>query len=101
MKLNDLIDLQELDEGTKRQMKRVGGKIKPRFRCSTGRKKGKLVKSPSDCAKRRDPKKVRRGRKVMRSKKGIISRKAQISKRRGISKLIARMNARLAGKKSK
>ena len=101
MKLNDLIEIQELDEGAKRQMKRVGARLKKLYRCPSGKKKGRLVKSPADCAKRKDPKKVRRGKKVMRSKKGIIARKSQISKRKAISKLIKRMNTRLAGKKTK
>ena len=101
MKLNEFIEVQELDEGAKRQMKRVGNNIKKRYRCPSGKKKGKLVKSPADCAKRKDPKKVRRGKKVMRSKKGIIARKSQITKRKAISKLIQRMNNRLAGKKNR
>lgn len=89
---------QILDEGAIRQWKRVNNKLIRKYRCMAGKKKGKLVKDPSGCGQRKDPKKVRTGRKVMRSKKGIIGRKAKISKRQTISKRLAKMNARLMGK---
>ena len=97
MRLIDILG-DELEEGVKRQYKKVGGKIEKRFRCTGGKKKGKFVANASVCFKRKDPKKVRRGRKVMRTKKKLIMRKSQISKRRSISKLIARMNKRLSGR---
>jgi hypothetical protein len=87
-----------VEEGFKRQVRKVGDQLKKRFRCSAGPKAGKLVTSPADCGKRKDPKKVRQGRKVMRGKKGTIKRKTKLSKRKQISKIVTRMNKRLAGK---
>ena len=99
MKVIDILGEEEVTEAASRQYKKVGGKAKKKFRCGSGRKKGKIVSKPSDCFKRKDPKKVRRGKKIMRIKKRIIARKSRISKRKSISKLISRMNKRLAGKK--
>lgn len=88
-----------LDEGAKRQYKKVNGKIEKRFRCSSGVRKGRMVASAAQCYKRKDRVKARRMKKTMRSKKKLISRKSRIAKRRSISKIISRMNARLAGKR--
>lgn len=87
-----------LSEAAIRQFKRVGQEIRKRYRCVGGPKDGKLVATPSACAQRKEPKKVRQGRKVMRSKKGVIKRKSAISKRKQISRLVSKMNKRLAGK---
>lgn len=88
----------ELTEGATRQWKRIGKKLVRKYRCTSGKKKGKLVKGPGECGKRKEPKKVRTGRKVMRSKKGIIQRKSKIAKRQSISRLVTKLNARLMGK---
>lgn len=87
-----------LTEGGLRQWKRIGKKLVRKYRCTSGKKKGKLVASPGKCGERKDPRKVRTGRKVMRSKKGIIQRKGKIAKRQQISKMVTRLNARLMGK---
>ena len=87
-----------LSEGGIRQWKREGKKLVRKYRCSSGKKKGKLVSSPGKCGERKDPVKVRTGRKVMRSKKGIIQRKSKIAKRQQISQMVTRLNARLMGK---
>ena len=91
-------DDQILDEAAVRQWRRMGKKLVRKYRCMSGKRKGKLVKGPGDCGKRKDPVKVRTGRKVMRSKKGIIQRKSKIAKRQQISKMVTRLNARLMGK---
>jgi len=98
MKLDEILDVVDLEEGAKIRFKRVGNEIRRKYRCTSGRKKGKIVASPQSCAQRKDPARIRRGRKVMRSKKGIIQRKSSLTKRKSISKLIARMNKRLSGK---
>lgn len=87
-----------LDEGFIRQMKKVGGKIKKQYRCTTGQKKGKIVADPKACAKRKDPKKRRHGKKVARTKKGVRAMKSKIAKKKSISKMITRINKRLSGK---
>lgn len=92
------IDDNILSEAAIRQFKRSGKKIVRKYRCTTGAKKGRMASSPSDCTKRKDPKKVRQGRKTMRAKKGTIKRKSMITKRTSISKIVTRMNARLMGK---
>lgn len=94
---NETGELEQINESIM-QYKRVGDRVKKRYRCAAGPKQGKLVVTPGDCAFRKDPKKVRQGRKIMRAKKKLIQRKSQITKRRQISKLIAKMNKRLSGK---
>lgn len=87
-----------LDEGAKRQYKKVNGTIQKRFRCTSGQRKGRMVAKAAQCYKRKDRVKARRMKKMMRSKKRVISRKSRIAKRRSISKIITRMNQRLSGK---
>ena len=87
-----------LSEGAVRQFKKVGNTLKQKYRCLSGKKKGKLVSHPGDCGTRKDPKKIRQGRKVMRSKKGVINRKGKVSKRKAMSRLVTRINKRLSGK---
>lgn len=86
-----------LSEGAVRQYKLINKKVTRKYRCMAGPKKGRLVATPSSCATRRDPAKVRHGRKVMRSKKGIIQRKSRISKNKAMNKVVAKMNKRLMG----
>ena len=86
-----------LSEAAIRQFKLTNKKVTRKFRCTAGPKAGKLVSTPSACATRKDPKKVRHGRKVMRSKKGVIKRKARISKNKAMNKVVAKMNKRLMG----
>lgn len=90
-----------LTEAAVRQWKKKGNSMTKKYRCVTGPKANRLVASPGDCAKRKDPKKVRQGRKTMRAKKGIISRKSKISKKKSISKMLTKLNARLMGKTAK
>ena len=85
-------------EAARRAFRRFGQVIKKQYRCTSGRKKGKLVSNPMLCAQRKDPKKVRHGRKVARMKKGIRIRKTAISKKKAISKMVVRMNKRISGK---
>lgn len=86
-----------LDEGARRAYKRIGSQIKRVFRCTSGRKKGKLVSDPSICGKRKDPRKVRVGKRVARTKKGIRIRKSGITRKTAKSKVLRKMNARLSG----
>ena len=88
-----------IEEGAIQQYKRVGQKLVKKYRCLSGKKKGKLVSHPSKCAQRKEPRRVRIGRRVMRTKKGVILRKSLISKRKTLSKLVKRLNKRLRGSK--
>lgn len=87
-----------LSEAAIRQFKRNNKQMTKKFRCTAGPKSGRLVSDPSDCTKRKDPKKVRQGKKTMRAKKGTIKRKSLITKKTSISKLVTKLNARLMGK---
>lgn len=80
------------------QYKRVGMKLKRQFRCTSGPKAGKIVSSPTECSKRKNPKKIRAGKRTARIKKGVRAMKTKISKRKYVSKLVTKMNRRLSGK---
>jgi hypothetical protein len=81
----------------KQQWKRFGMKLKRQFRCTSGRKKGKIVSDASKCSVRPDPKKIRQGRRTMRMKKNTIKRKTAITKKKAISKLVTKLNKGLMG----
>ena len=87
-----------LDEAAVRQYKKIGQNIVKKFRCLSGPKKGKLVSSPTGCATRKDPKKVRRGRIVMRQKGATIRRKGKIAKKKASAQQVIKINKRLSGK---
>lgn len=92
-------DGEVLQEAAKRAVKRVGGKIKKMYRCTTGIKKGKIVSDPKICVQRKDPKKKRLGKKIAREKKGIRIRKTRMAKRQALSRLVTNINRRLSGKR--
>lgn len=101
MKLNNIIETEELDElleAVKRQFKRYGTEFKQQYRCMSGPKKGRLVTSPEKCGFRKDPKKVRQGKRASRMKKGTRIRKTQMAKKRAPSKRLVNLNRRLSGK---
>jgi len=86
-----------INEGAMRAVKRQGGKIVKKYRCTSGPKQGMIVSDPKTCMQRKDPKRKRIGKKVMREKGGVIRRKTSITKRSATSKMIQRTNARLSG----
>jgi len=90
---------EDLFEAAQRAFKRLGQSIKRYYRCKGGPKDGKMVSDPKSCAQRKDPKKVRHGRKIARTKKGVRIRKTAIKKKQAVSRMVARMNARLTGRK--
>jgi len=85
-------------EAAVRAYKRTGTKIKRYFRCTSGRKQGKLVSKPQICALRKDPRKVRVGKRVARTKKGIRIRKSKVARRTAASKLTISMNQRISNR---
>lgn len=114
MKVSDILELWEvvyvdeneniLDEAAVKQFKRVKGSnssIEKRWRCTSGQKKGRLVRNANDCGKRADPKKRRHGKKVMRQKGQTINRKSKITKRSQISQRLTALNASLMSKNVK
>lgn len=97
MKVNEIFpDEDETLEEARRAWKRVGKTLKRWYRCTTGRKKGRMVSDPRICAQRKDPKKVRHGRKVARKKKGIRIRKSKIAARSATHRMVVKMNKRLS-----
>jgi len=91
--------LKEILEST-RQLKKLPGKneVVTRYRCSSGKRKGKLVIKPGNCGVRIDPKRKRIGKKSMRLKKGVRIMKTKIAKRKSVSQMVSRINKRLMGK---
>jgi len=86
----------ELDEGAKRAFRRVGTTITQYYRCTSGKKKGKLSASPQSCGQRADPAKVRHGRVVARTKGAIRVRKTGVKKKTQISKRVTKLNTNLS-----
>lgn len=82
-----------------RQFKRYGNKYERQYRCMSGPRKGRLVKDPQMCGKRKDPKQVRAGKKGSRVRKGQRIRKTKLAKRRPPSQTVQRWNKRLRGQR--
>jgi hypothetical protein len=84
-------------ESVDRQFRRYGDNFLRQYRCTSGPKKGRLVASPDQCGKRKDPRRVRIGKKAARVKKGIRIRKSKFTKRKTQSKRLSRLNKVLRG----
>lgn len=99
MKLTDINnnDAVQLDEITM-AYKRSGGKIVKAFRCTSGRRKGKLVSNITDCFKRKNIKLSRKAKISARKTKAIRTRKSKITKKKAASKAVQRLNKRLKRK---
>ncbi len=93
--MNDLIFEIEID-GILTEAKRIfakkGGKIVRAFRCTSGRKAGRMVQKPSDCFKKKNIKRVKAARRVSKKLKFIRSRKAVRTKRKALSKRLLKLN---------
>jgi len=76
---------------------RSGNKLVKKWRCTSGKRKGKVVSEPSGCFKPIDMKKRAKMRQVRRSKGNQMNRKAQIAKRTNpISKQVSKLNKMLS-----
>lgn len=85
-----------LSESAIKAFKRYSNVIKKQYRCTSGRKIGKIVANPNDCNKRKEPKRIKAGRIASKKSKGIRVTKTRTSKNTAISKLVTRMNKRLS-----
>lgn len=75
---------------------RQGDKLVKKWRCTKGKRKGRLVSTPQGCFAPIDLKKKARMRALQRQKGSMISRRAQITKRtNSISKQVSRLNKML------
>lgn len=86
-----------LTESAIQAFKRTGNVIKRQYRCTSGRKTGKVVANPNDCNKRKNPKAVKAGRKAAKKNKAIRISKTKISKNKSISKMVTNLNKKLKG----
>ena len=94
MLLVELFENEEpLVEGAKIAWARVGNKVVKKYRCTDGKRQGRIVSSPTHCVKPVDIKKRMKLRQTKLAKGKRMNRKAQRTKRRNPASLrIQRMN---------
>lgn len=81
MKLNDIINESDSLVETKMVWARKGKKIARKYRCTFGKRKGRVVADPSQCSKPVDMKKRFTLRRTKAQKGSRMTRKAQRTKR--------------------
>jgi hypothetical protein len=93
MKMADIINESDTLVETKMVWARKGGKIARKYRCTFGKRKGRVVSNPSQCNAPVDMKK-RFSMKRTQAKKGArMARKAQRTKRtNSASKMVRALN---------
>lgn len=70
-----------------------GDKLVKKWRCTSGKRKGKLVSEPKSCFKPIDIKKKIRMKRIRKQKGPSIERKTKLTKTKSpVSKQVARMN---------
>ena len=79
--------------------KKIGGKTKRYYRCTSGPKAGTYASCPSACFQRKNPKRVRHGKKVARSRKAVRIRKSRITSKKAAHTMLKRVNDRLTKNK--
>lgn len=93
MKLNDITGESDSLVETKMVWARKGGKVARKYRCSFGKRKGRVVSDPSQCSKPVDQKKRFTLRRTKAQKGGRMARKAQRTKRTNpASKMVRALN---------
>ena len=86
-------DQEEIFEGAKIAWGRVGNKVVKKFRCSGGRRHGRIVSHPSQCHKPVDIKKRVKFRQTKLAKGLRMKRKREKKKKRNPASLrVQRMN---------
>ena len=89
----DVLELYELQEGAKIAWAKVGDKVIKKYRCTSGKKQGRIVNNPSDCGKPLDIKKKQRFKITRKAKAGVMSRKSKRTKSRNpASRRVAQLN---------
>lgn len=87
---------QELMEHAKIAWARVGDKIVKKYRCTQGKRQGRIVSSPAQCGKPVDLKKRLKFKQTKLAKGSRMSRKAKRTKTRNpTSQRLQRMNKSL------
>lgn len=87
-----------LTESSMKAYVNAGNVIKRQFRCTSGKKEGKIVTKPSDCNVRPNPNRVKAGKKSAKKSKSVRIHKTKIAKHKSISKMVTSLNARLKDK---
>lgn len=78
---------------------RRGDKIVRKYRCTSGRREGKLVASPQQCSMPFNLAKRMRMKRLQRQKGKVMTLKRERTKKRNpISKQITRLNKAIAGR---
>ncbi|MFA5489112.1 MAG: hypothetical protein WC284_07810 [Candidimonas sp.] len=91
-----LEEIFELTENAKLAFARRGTRIVRRYRCTTGKKAGRIVKDPSDCGKAINPKRRIIAKKTAAQKGRRMARKRRRTmKRNPLSQRLQRMNKSL------
>ena len=93
MKLNEVLQKSETLIETKMVWARKGKKIARKFRCTFGKRKGRVVANPSQCSAPIDMKKRFTLRRTKAQKGSRMTRKAQRTKRTNpASKMVRALN---------
>lgn len=93
MKLNDILNESDSLLETKMVWARKGKSIARKYRCTFGKRKGRVVASPSQCSKPVDMKKRFALRRTKAKKGSRMTRKAQRTKRTSAaSKMVRALN---------
>jgi len=93
MKMNDIINESEDLVETKMVWAKKGGKVARKYRCSFGKRTGRVVSDPSQCSKPIDMKKRFVMKRTKAQKGSRMARKAQRTKRTNpASKMVRALN---------
>jgi len=91
--MNDILDGNESLFEAKMVWAKTGGKVSRKFRCTFGKRKGRVVSSPSQCSAPVDMKKRFTLRRTKAQKGSRMTRKAQRTKRvNPASKMVKALN---------
>jgi len=97
--LQELLDVEfevfdeALSEG-KKVFARSGTKIVRKIRCTSGKRKGRLVNKAADCFKKKNLNHARKARVNAKKTKNVRARKSRLTRRKATSKQVARLNNR-------
>jgi len=97
MKLNEVFDLSEddLEEGAKMVWARSGNRVVRKYRCSSGRRKNRIVSNPADCNKPIDIRKRQKMKQTRAAKGARMARKSKKTKRANPASIrVQRLNKR-------
>lgn len=86
-----------LSESAISAFKRTGNVVKRQYRCTSGKKVGKIVANPNDCNKTKNRKRVKAGRISARKHASTRIQKTKVSKKKSISLMVSDLNKRLKG----